>query len=54
MEACAIIVPWSERSNVKIRKLTAFVKPLLQRQLNNILKQMFVLWPHFLNASYRC
>lgn len=53
MEACTNIIPWSEKNNNKIKKLTCFIKPLLQRQLDDILRQLSLLWPHFLKPSFK-
>jgi hypothetical protein len=41
------LIPSSHKLGNRMRKLSATVAPLLQRQLEMILSRLKMLWPHF-------
>ncbi|KAF2905664.1 hypothetical protein ILUMI_00516 [Ignelater luminosus] len=47
------ITPWIHRTPSKMKKLSHCIKPLLQRQLNWILLQLQMIWPHFTTPGYK-
>ncbi|KAL3285944.1 hypothetical protein HHI36_000459 [Cryptolaemus montrouzieri] len=47
------VIPSSQKIGTKMRQLCPILRPLLERQINNIVSHVQAIWPHFLNARYK-
>ncbi|XP_050295213.1 ATPase family AAA domain-containing protein 2-like [Anthonomus grandis grandis] len=46
-------VPSTQKNGMKMRKLTSIIKPLLEGQLNKIIKSIQSFWPHFMDENFK-
>ncbi|CAH0551694.1 unnamed protein product [Brassicogethes aeneus] len=53
MDARQSLLPCSIKMGSKMRCLNSVIRPLLQRQLDNIIGRVKFLWPHFLDEHYK-
>lgn len=53
MDARQKILPTGLRMGNHTECLNVVIRPLLQRQLDNILNNIQLMWPHFLDENYK-
>ncbi|KAK9880444.1 hypothetical protein WA026_011690 [Henosepilachna vigintioctopunctata] len=53
MNARLNVIPSSQKIGTKMRQLCPILRPLLERQIDNIVSHIDAIWPHFLNARYK-
>lgn len=47
------VIPSSQKIGTKMRQLCPILRPLLERQIDNITSHIGAIWPHFLNPNYK-
>ncbi|XP_044747035.1 ATPase family AAA domain-containing protein 2-like [Coccinella septempunctata] len=53
MNARLNVIPSSQKIGTKMRQLCPILRPLLERQIDNIVSHVGAIWPHFLNPHYK-